>query len=759
MPWKYNPFTDSLDQTGSGGGTSYIDGDVEYHSNLPVTVGSPAVNSAFLVRKGEGLYFLTRKPAGIWVRELNNGNLNDWKYAGTFSDLYRDANFRIINDADVSKELAFSLSSIATGTTRTITVPNANVTLPNQGTSTTDSPEFAGLSVVNTGGDGVQLLVTNDDGVISSIAPLSSEQKSEARTSLGLGPAALGDFAAPPAIGNTTPAAISGTTGTFTTLTANNGTLTASAPVLNVQQTWNGAGVNFVAAEINVTRTASSNDAELLRLSENGSPVLYFRRTGQIVAGTITLTSTGGSTLVSGTGSNFVLGSLALGVYLNNDSTNHTLAIRNSTNAQTFRLYTTIGGTGNADFERLFIRGQTGGSFLIGTEKGGTGTARALELQTDGTTRMAISTTGLVNVSATGNAAVTVTSTTGASDGAYFSAIGQKESFFNVYANGNASGSRIMRFGNTNSGTFIVQALNDSATAVLRTPLSISNIAPTGSFSIAGNGSIGIGGGATTKLAVAGGLAVQGLGDVPSSGFGVEISNTADLSYIGAYNRSSLLYRDILLFGKDVIFESGGTQRMRILSTGNVGIGTAAPTEKLTVFNDTKCVITSQFASNQCLAFGGDTTVGPYLVSHTDGNGNSFGNFIGVRQRFGASGFIIDTSPATAVGIARSWTERLIVEPANGNVGIGTVSPTAKLHVVGTVLFDGAFTVADARNIAVGTTTGTKIGTSTSQKIGFFNATPVVQQAAVADATDAASTQARLNDLLARLRTLGLIAT
>ena len=66
---------------------------------------------------------------------------------------------------------------------------------------------------------------------------------------------------------------------------------------------------------------------------------------------------------------------------------------------------------------------------------------------------------------------------------------------------------------------------------------------------------------------------------------------------------------------------------------------------------------------------------------------------------------------------------------------------------------------ASTRDIVTDTTTGTKIGTATNQKIGFFNATPVVQQAAVADATDAASTQARLNDLLARLRTLGLIAT
>lgn len=42
---------------------------------------------------------------------------------------------------------------------------------------------------------------------------------------------------------------------------------------------------------------------------------------------------------------------------------------------------------------------------------------------------------------------------------------------------------------------------------------------------------------------------------------------------------------------------------------------------------------------------------------------------------------------------------------------------------------------------------------------GFYGATPAVQPAAVADATDAATVISQLNALLARLRTLGLIAT
>ena len=71
----------------------------------------------------------------------------------------------------------------------------------------------------------------------------------------------------------------------------------------------------------------------------------------------------------------------------------------------------------------------------------------------------------------------------------------------------------------------------------------------------------------------------------------------------------------------------------------------------------------------------------------------------------------------------------------------------------------GNKTVFDGVNLVLGTTTGTKLGTGVTQKLGFWNATPVVQPAAVADATDAASTEARLNDLLGHLRTLGIIAT
>lgn len=48
---------------------------------------------------------------------------------------------------------------------------------------------------------------------------------------------------------------------------------------------------------------------------------------------------------------------------------------------------------------------------------------------------------------------------------------------------------------------------------------------------------------------------------------------------------------------------------------------------------------------------------------------------------------------------------------------------------------------------------------SPSKKLAFYGATPVTQPSAITDATDAASAITQLNSLLAKLRTLGLIAT
>jgi hypothetical protein len=69
-----------------------------------------------------------------------------------------------------------------------------------------------------------------------------------------------------------------------------------------------------------------------------------------------------------------------------------------------------------------------------------------------------------------------------------------------------------------------------------------------------------------------------------------------------------------------------------------------------------------------------------------------------------------------------------------------------------------AVELAEGFHVRTGTGTGSRIGTATNQKFAFWGATPTTQPTAVANATDAASVITQLNALLARLRTIGLIA-
>jgi hypothetical protein len=131
-----------------------------------------------------------------------------------------------------------------------------------------------------------------------------------------------------------------------------------------------------------------------------------------------------------------------------------------------------------------------------------------------------------------------------------------------------------------------------------------------------------------------------------------------------------------------------------------------------------------------------------------------------------------------------------LTTPAAGDyVPIVDISEAAAASKNKRITLTELFKIPDAVDIETGTTTGTKIGTATTQKIGFYNATPVVQPAAVADiavtftanapaAADGALTvadgsvptvtelleycvelEAKLEDLLGKLRTVGIIAT
>jgi hypothetical protein len=273
-------------------------------------------------------------------------------------------------------------------------------------------------------------VVTTTDGAVTTLALGTANQVLRVNSgATGVEFGAGFDAASPPQIGSTTP-----NSAAFTSLSANNGTLTASAPVLDLSQTWNDAAVTFTGLKVDATDTASATNSLLLQLQTGGTDRFSVNKAGRVSALSlgrdynsqwiIFNTPFGSATQMGGVwfmqnniafGVNASLGgnsgALQLGSGQNmgwSSATNphtanadlrlfrdaaDTLAQHRDANPQTFRLYTTWANNG-VDFERLFIKGQTLGAFQIGTEKGGTGSARDLELQTDGVTRMTIASSG-----------------------------------------------------------------------------------------------------------------------------------------------------------------------------------------------------------------------------------------------------------------------------------------------------------------------------------------------------------------------------
>lgn len=158
------------------------------------------------------------------------------------------------------------------------------------------------------------------------------------------------------------------------------------------------------------------------------------------------------------------------------------------------------------------------------------------------------------------------------------------------------------------------------------------------------------------------------------------------------------------------------------------------------------------------------------------------------RVQFNQNGGLLIAPSTLGLAPGAALDVRATSAATIGAIVRGAASQTANLqewqNSAGTVLtaFNsaGAFGTfagfADAVNIAVGTTTGTKIGTATTQKLAFFNSTPIVQPsstgvtagftagagAAVLDDStftgNVGSKAYTLGDIVAHLKNLGLIA-
>jgi len=120
-----------------------------------------------------------------------------------------------------------------------------------------------------------------------------------------------------------------------------------------------------------------------------------------------------------------------------------------------------------------------------------------------------------------------------------------------------------------------------------------------------------------------------------------------------------------------LVMYTNATEKVRIDTAGNVGIGTTSPSNKLHVSFDTNnngIVINQNTLSRQA-----------YLLFHQTGSGTWQ-----LGKQTDNNFFLYDSVGARDVmQINAGANNALILQPSNGNVGIGTASPGAKLEVIG----------------------------------------------------------------------------
>jgi hypothetical protein len=131
---------------------------------------------------------------------------------------------------------------------------------------------------------------------------------------------------------------------------------------------------------------------------------------------------------------------------------------------------------------------------------------------------------------------------------------------------------------------------------------------------------------------------------------GINSGNTTYIAPIDAYAGGDVYY-GISANVANQAFYTGGSERMRIDSSGNVGIGTTSPVKQLT------------------LASANTSTVVATALNHGASNYWGVGSYTDQSFRIAKSHGLEDANTYFAI------------DRSNGNVGIGTTSPASNLHI------------------------------------------------------------------------------
>jgi hypothetical protein len=221
------------------------------------------------------------------------------------------------------------------------------------------------------------------------------------------------------------------------------------------------------------------------------------------------------------------------------------------------------------------------------------------------------------------------------------------------FADGSNTAPSITNTGDTNTGIYFGAAdtVNITTGGTKRIEIDSSGLDVTGAITATGN--VGVGTSSPARN-----LTVNGSIQIASGGV-IEAGTTTLNTYIAGVEGASGRWA----------FATNGGERMRIDSSGNVGIGTTAPSSMLEISgagDDTNVIVMSQ----------GGNYKNSIQNSHS-----------GVASNARISFFVHDSSTTQA---------NVMSLLGNGNVGIGTTTPSQKLEVAGNIAIANAGNIGSA---------------------------------------------------------------
>ena len=162
--------------------------------------------------------------------------------------------------------------------------------------------------------------------------------------------------------------------------------------------------------------------------------------------------------------------------------------------------------------------------------------------------------------------------------------------------------------------------------------------------------------------------------------------------------------------GGDIRFSTSGAgnNRLIITSSGNVGIGTTSPTELLHLSSTGPARLLIEADTDNATE-----TDNAQIILKQDGGGVV--GRIGYATNTNSLEFTNEYSADLSLGTG--GTKRLVVKN-NGNVGIGTTSPTVKLEVAGNIAADNFFPPTQITSHSIGTYTANTINSATATNEG-----------------------------------------